>query len=541
MAASTFHDGDAATEVFAGNAGTELPKALRCEAGLATAAFLFPLAHTATLRVAIPLDAEHRTRRRGLARRRVRRASADPGQLPPSAAAVKGWQAQTSSRGMQFVVPEGRLASAIEANRRFLLLFHEGAEVVPGPFTDHRFSFRDAAYLLSAMDRYGFHGETGEVIRQFPSRQRVDGFFFSQRQEWDANGAAIFAMAEHWRLTGSIDDIDITAVDKGVRWIELKRHSKGRRNDLALAGLMPAGISADHLGPFDYHYWDSFWSLRGLLDGAELLQAAGQNDAAADAHTDAAALRAALLASMELVADRLGTRALPAGPRRRIDSGTIATLVACSPLRLFSHDDVMMAATADVVRERFCIGPAFYQGISQAGLSPYLTLQLASVELEAGDPRCLERLNWLLELATPTFTWPEAIHPGLGGGCMGDGHHGRAAADFLSFVRNLLVREVSDGVAVCSMLPDAWRGQGIEVHAAPTHHGVLSFAVRWHGDRPALLWDLKRHAGAPDGATPVRITAPGLDPNWSSTETKGEALLAAPTSALARPAGGSFS
>jgi len=112
---------------------------------------------------------------------------------------------------------------------------------------------------------------------------------------------------------------------------------------------------------------------------------------------------------------------------------------------------------------------------------------------------------------------------------MGDGHHGWAAAEFLSFVRAMLVREVTapdgePGLALCSMLPEAWLGQGIEVHEAPTHHGVLSFAVRWHGDRPALLWELTPHADGPD--TPVRLTAPGLDPAWSSTERAGEVPLA---------------
>jgi hypothetical protein len=68
-------------------------------------------------------------------------------------------------------------------------------------------------------------------------------------------------------------------------------------------------------------------------------------------------------------------------------------------------------------------------------------------------------------------------------------------------------------------------GQNLEVHDAPTHHGLLSFAVRWHGDRPALLWDLRPHAGRAPSA--VRLTAPGLDPSWSTTEAKGEALLAA--------------
>jgi hypothetical protein len=526
MTASTFHDGDSAVAVMSGAAGELLPD-VRCEAGLAQAAFVFPLAHTATLRVAIPLEAERRTRRRGLARRRARRVHELEAPLPDSAAVARGWRAQTA-RGMQLALPEGKLASAVEANRRFLLLFHEGADVVPGPFTYHRFWFRDAAYIVTALDRFGFHDEAAEVVRNFPSRQRVDGFFFSQRQEWDANGAALWAMAEHWRLTRDLTPIDADAVGKAVRWIERKRRSKRRRTDPELVGLMPPSISAEHLGPFDYFYWDDFWSLRGLRDGAVLLAALGDAGAAADAERSAAGLSDDLERSMATVAERLGTLAIPAGPRRRVDPGAIGSLVACEPLRLLDPADPRVVATADAIRERFCIGPAFFQGISHTGLGTYLTLQLASVELAAGDRRALDRLQWLVDVATPTATWPEAIHPQLLGGCMGDGHHGWAAADFLSFGRTMLVRETGErGLALCSMLPDQWAGQAVEVHGAPTHHGRLSFAVRWHGEQPALLWELEPHAGG-DGAAPVTITAPGLDPAWSTTERRGEVLLARP-------------
>jgi hypothetical protein len=211
-----------------------------------------------------------------------------------------------------------------------------------------------------------------------------------------------------------------------------------------------------------------------------------------------------------------------------IDGRVFATVEAAgTPLRLFAAEHPVVVEAAEVIRDRFCVGPAVFDGIGHSGLVPRLTLQLAAVELRAGDRRALDRLAWMLDAATPTFTWPEVVHPALGGGCAGDGHDARVAADFLSLVRDLLVREVADdGVALCSMLPAEWVGQSVEVHDAPTHHGLLSFAVRWHGERPALLWDLRPHADASVRA--VRLTAPGLDPSWSTTDAKGEALLAAP-------------
>jgi hypothetical protein len=533
-AGSTFRQGDAAAVVFRGEAGETLPDPLRCQAGLALAAFLFPLAHGATLHAALPLVAERRTRRRRLARRRVERMPELPaGGLPASAVVARAWRAQTD-RGMRLVVPDARLAEAVDANRRYLLLLHDGPEITPGPATYHRFWFRDAAYMLAALDRYGFHREAAEVITHFKDRQRVDGFFFSQRQEWDSNGAALWTIAEHWRLTGELV-ADADSISRAVRWIGRKLRSGRRRpEDPGVDGLMPAGISAEHLGPFDHYYWDSFWSLRGLIDGAAMLRHLGREKQAAAARAWADGLRAALDASMAHVATVLGTEAVPAGPHRRLDPGMIGSLVACWPLELLPADDGRIAATADVIRDRFCIGDAFFQGISHTGLGTYLTMQVAAVELAAGDRRALARLSWLLGAATPTWTWPEAIHPQLGGGCMGDGHHGWAAADFLSMVRSTLVREVEGGLALCSMIPDHWFGQGIEVHDAPTHAGLLSFAVRWHGERPALLWELQRR----DASQPVTLTVPGLDPAWSTTEDRGEALLASPPALRASAAGG---
>jgi hypothetical protein len=522
LAMSTFEDGDSARTVVTGGAGTDHPGSVRCEVGMAQAAFVYPLAHTATMRVALPLVPARRTRRRGLARRRAARAPDLPAVLPSAAQVSAGW-AKHAGRGMRLELPDDRLAEAIAAKRAYLLLLHDGDEITPGPTTYHRFWFRDAAYMLAALDRYGLHEEAAEVLRSYRGRQHADGFFWSQRREWDANGAALWSLAEHWRLTrdeAAIEGLGPTIV-RGVRWIERKRRSRRRRRDPELRGMLPAGISAEHLGPYDYFYWDDFWCLRGMSDAAELLRALGDHAGAEEADVLAAGFRADIDASLARVEARLGTKVMPAGPRRRPDFGVVGSLAAAWPLGLMAADDPRVVATLDLVRAQYTIGDAFFQGISHTGLGTYLTMQLAFVELLAGDRRALSRFEWLVDAATPTWTWPEAIHPRLPGGCMGDGHHGWAAADFLSFARALLVREVDGGLALCSMLPDTWVGQPVEVHDAPTHHGRLSFALRWHGERPALLWELEPHPGA--GA--VTLTAPGLDPTWSTTELRGDALL----------------
>lgn len=118
----------------------------------------------------------------------------------------------------------------------------------------------------------------------------------------------------------------------------------------------------------------------------------------------------------------------------------------------------------------------------------------------------------LLDAASPTWTWPNGPV----------GHDLAVNAALVTAVRGMLVAEADGGLALSPVVPEAWLGQGWEVHDAPTAHGRLSYAVRWHGERPALLWELEPDPGQP----PVRLTVPGLDPDWSTTDARGEALLA---------------
>ncbi len=68
-------------------------------------------------------------------------------------------------------------------------------------------------------------------------------------------------------------------------------------------------------------------------------------------------------------------------------------------------------------------------------------------------------------------------------------------------------------------IPRLWLGANLECHrvsAGPMH--TVSFGIRWHGEKPALLWEVSGPAG-------VKLNAGLCDPTWSSVEPTGETLL----------------
>lgn len=141
---------------------------------------------------------------------------------------------------------------------------------------------------------------------------------------------------------------------------------------------------------------------------------------------------------------------------------------------------------------------------------------------EPVNPVAPMNLEDCLASASPTWTWSAGTV----------GHDLTANAALLTAVRCHLVQEDERGLALSPVIPDGWLGQGWEVHDLPTGVGRLSYAIRWHGERPALLWELDPHPGLPV----ARLHAPSLDPGWSTRERSGETLLA-PVAVPARPAG----
>lgn len=466
---SMYKEGDVAHHLEKPAASSER-SAVECEVGLATAAALFPIGdlRDKPLELRIPIyDELHPARR-------------------PHCPAIPGWREAMSPLAKLQVGDRCTQSLFDLAASTLVLLTPEDA--YPGPYTYKRFWFRDAALMLNVLLTLGGVERTRRALAGFAPRQRRDGYFLSQEGEWDSNGEAIWIYHRFAVLTGEkLPATWLEAVKKGARWIQKKRLPLAAKSPGA--GLFPAGFSAEHLGPNDFYYWDDFWGVAGLRCAADLL-ADAEAELAAGYRREATDFLTAIERSVPAGRERRFPGALPAAPTRRMDSGAIGSLVADYPLQIFPAGDARMLCTAEYLREHSSYAGGFFQHMIHSGINAYLTLHLAQVWLRAGEAaKAWAMMDCVAQLASPTGQWPEAIHPRTRGGCMGDGQHGWAAAEWVMIIRNCFVREERDGLVIASgVRPEWWQDAPASLGPVLTPFGPVTVHV----------------TGAPDGVS-IRV------------------------------------
>jgi hypothetical protein len=397
------------------------------------------------------------------------------------ATAVDYWDSLLRE-GVQIETPDPAWNAHIRSSLAGLLMLCDNDSITPGPFTYHLFWFRDAAYMLSALDRFGYHARTSQVIRSFARRQDRDGYFRSQTGEWDSNGQVLWTVWQHVLLSSDLDLARqlMPALRRGVAWINRKREE----DVISAKGLLPPGLSAEHLGVSDRYFWDNFWALAGIDAYVRLCAILGLDDERSTAAETFAGYRADLATALESSVRNGGC--YPAGPTRAFDHGAIGTVCAIYPLQLLAEGDPHGMTSLDALVREFFSDDMFFQHFIHSGVNPYLTLQIAHAYLYKGArQKFLLHLGAVMRRATATCTFPEAIHPSSGGGSMGDGHHGWAAAEILSAVRDAMVYEQwlpgSDGpmMVLLGGIPVDWceHGQRFSISSAPVPGGHVTVDV----------------------------------------------------------------
>ncbi|MBK5221767.1 MAG: hypothetical protein JJE52_02605 [Acidimicrobiia bacterium] len=483
LAMSTYAEGDVAVVVTGGHAGSAREGSVTCPDGLAQAAMVFPLAYTATLRVLVPLGAVAASESMPM-----------PTAVPPTDAVARGWTSH-SGRGTRVEIPDPGLAAAFGAARNQVLL----ASAARSLATD---GISETVALVGALGRCGLGDEAAAIVATVEQGQQQGGRLGGDDDSPSATGAVLHATAVHWALGR---DAILAAALAGP--LAAGAHHRPGTGRIGRRGAAPLGPVA------------AAWQLAGALGAASTLAGIGELDAADEIRRRVGDLRSTVDAA--LVTEVL----------RNPATDPLPLLDLIAPLSLVAPRSTAAAVLVERIRATAIHDGAVVQRRGAVGLSPERTARLAQVELRRGERSALDRLRWLVDAGGPTRTWPELVHPRLGG-LAGPGWSAAAAAAVVEAVLDLFahVVEPEEGpveLVLCAVLPDEWLGAGFEVHDLPTPIGLVSYGVRWHGERPALLWDITPH----DGIGEVRVSSPGLDPTWGTIDLRGDALLERPPSA----------
>lgn len=502
---------------------TEGIRGVDCPVGMATAAAIFALDanHAREIELTIPLDQQNH--RHWLHWPHLTKSGE---KQPPTATDESASWSDEICGLAKLDAPDERFMYLHDAAIRTLIL-HMPGEVYPGPYTYKRFWVRDTAFILNAALCVGMFDRTANSMPALMSRQNSRGYFRSQDGEWDSNGQALWLMDRFCDLSNQPPPPSWkSAITRAAGWIDRKRLPNDSQHPAR--GLLPAGFSAEHLGPNDNYYWDDFWSVAGLRSAAKLLDTLERHSPALRLRQEANDLQLAIERSLQRTDYLRKVIAYPAAPARRMDAGAIGSVVASYPLQLVASDDQRMKGLIEFLREHCMVDGGFFQDMIHSGINPYLTLHIAQVMLRQGDEDWFQLVDKVAQLASPTGQWPEAIHPKTAGGCMGDGQHAWAAAEWLMAIRNMFVREEGNSLVIGSGIPQQWQVQDRVISYGPTATpwGKLRLTIQFSVYEARICWQASWHRDAPL----VEVSIPGyrqqtIDMSASDGTTQVEAML----------------
>jgi hypothetical protein len=464
-------------QVATGEAEEAIDRRTRDGSGWAGAALLWPLPHAATLRALVPLDRQPFDEAADLA--------PNPAAAPAAEQVASGWRRQLDA-STRAEVPDPTVQGAITAARAELVL--AGSRLLQDPLA--------ALRAVRAASRWGHDDVARAILAALTERVESDNHVAG----WVA---LLSGLAEHYRLDGdrSLAEAAVGTVAAGVGLLDRAMRRRRRLDD---------GIRAV--------------CHQAMLDGARLLEAAGEWESARQVREDAAR-HLPTPGPHWFVADLAPPAELPV--EREPGEGE----------RAFADEGDLEDETVD--------------GLS----SPIIELARAGAEAAGGSAAGWDRIRKVLASSSATWTWTEGsagplLLNAVRSALVVEGEIGADADDADAAMEDEdrspddpeLVGNPPDHVGEdpsasvephpgprrvrLDLVPGwspAWWGQPVTAYGLPTAAGALSLAIRWHSDRPALLWEID-----PSGAVDeVELRTPTLDPAWRSTDWRGEALLGA--------------
>ncbi|MGO9272591.1 MAG: hypothetical protein ACLQOO_20550 [Terriglobia bacterium] len=407
--------------------------------------------------------------------------------------------------------------------------------VKPGAGDYDAFWYRDGSYLVAALDLAGHAEEAEKSLRLF-WQQNLQGIFASWGQqrsgvwqapitEWDGQGQALWALVNHFQVTGDKDWLRTVyeSIRKGALWIkngtELTQIVNEHGEKPYYFGLIPAG-EGEAIGSNGYMYYHDFWAVLGLREAIVAAEALGQDADAAWMKRTYEEFCANLLASIKQAYQRIGNNQfIPATPFDA-DLDIWGSITALYPVRFLDAQDPMITSTLDRMA-RHCQEDEYTFFVTKK-IWTYITADWAMCYLLRNDLPMFYRLfNGYAAHASPTNAWIEEIFLNTHFGT-GDMPHGWAAGQYVLLHRNALVYEDGKKLELCWGVQPDWLKDGakLSVKQAPTLFGKVQFELQRSGS--SLILDYKLTTASGQAAVDeVRLHIPPLGGQITSVRVNG--------------------
>ena len=365
-----------------------------------------------------------------------------------------------------------------------VLVTRRGPALQPGPRRYTRSWIRDGAMMSAALLRMRHVAEVRDFIQWYAPHQRADGFVpccvDSEGVDWlvehDSHGELLALIADYFYFSSDIGLVrDLwPSIEKAAGFIE---------SAIEANGLMPISVSHEgYLAQPVHSFWDDFWTLRGLMDAAQLARRTGHGSCAQRWQELGERLSTSLFASIESTRAQRNLDFIP-GSIEWADFDPTATANA---IYLLDVPAALNRGALDRTFEKYLADWRNKRSgaVSWTNYTPYEIRNIGALVRLGQRSAALELLRFFLSdrRPLPWNQWPEiAWRDQRTPAHLGDLPHTWIAAEYVLAVRALFAYErESDGVLIVAagLAPEWLEGDGVHVNAMPTHYGALSYSLR---------------------------------------------------------------
>ncbi len=402
----------------------------------------------------------------------------------------------------------------------------------PGAHLYNRYWYRDAAYLVVALDQAGLAKEAEESMRVFLRRPLPDvvngqaawgtsveqwpgGEWSAPNNEWDGPGQALWALSMHHEYTRDGEWLKAAwpAVQDGADW-----HTTARLSTMTAAnkgkpqyGLLPKGLG-EAIAKWGWILYHDFWGVCGLRAASTMAAHLGEDAAEAKYSKELSEFSSSVKTAVKAAYFTKGEENWIGGSPGKSNWRMWGSIAALYPCELLAPDDTRLTATFETMWNRR-VWDLYRFHDTPNKLWTYITADWGLALLARGEwQRAFTLFEGYRKVATPLNSWWEEywIDTKIPSG---DCPHGWAAGQYIMWLRGMVAMEVGQRLELLRGVPPQWyvAGKPIEAKALPLRMGTLNKLVvttATDGTRTVEV-DLTPHPDVKPESVSLRIFARG--------------------------------